>query len=1051
MVSPIYIIIALLGVSFLIPLFGEKSPKITVVVFLMALSFVLGLTEFGLWQFMSGHFTSPMEITTAGLNPPWAINLRFGFPEAIILTAINILAFLTGAAFYRYFHQIGNRAYSLFLLTLLGLNGLVLTRDIFNIFVFTEIASISMFGLIAMDLRFKSLTASFKYMLAGSLASIFLLLGIIYLYRMGHTLNLDDMIKTTQDMGNHPIILLGIFGFFISLVIEMKQFPANGWALDVYEATHPGIAGFLSAASSGAVFYVIMKSLPMANETWTYLLMIIGLTTFFASNLMGLKQEISNRLLGYSSIGQMGLLLFVLAAGRSLFHMTLQEMLSNTGYIIIIFGLFINHFLAKPGLFWLSATLKKKGWKDWRFGGNAPKVFLMALFTLALVGLPPFPGFWAKWVLIMELGAMSSWWIIGIILLGSLFEIIYMFRWMGHALAEPEESGQDVDVAPTHWLALTILAILLAGAGFFTARLLHVPSIWFVPVLAASVMLFLDFLPEKLRTLIALIFIGLFTWHYIPELSGLKLFFFILLVPGAGLLLLSSFARKKTHSAFLPLMILLIPSMGYLVLAADLLQFFFAWEWMTIASYFLIIQRREAKSASLSYAVFSIGGAYCILAAFAIGQSETVNWGFELLQNLHTVQVPVMILAAIGFLVKTGAAGLHLWLPGSYTESPDDFTPILSAVMSKAGILGLFMILTSMGAPVLFGVSVPTLIGWVGVLTAFLATFVAIFQEDAKKLLAWSSMGQVGYIVAGMAAMSHLGWVAALWHTANHFMFKGLLFITIAGVIYRTGTRNMYQMGGLIKKMPFSFFSVMIAIIAMSGVPPLTGFGSKWLLYEAMIEKGWYLQTGLAFMSGTVAFLYLFRLIHSIFLGMPKDEFKEIKEAPVWFLIPQGLLILAIMVVSGLPKLLIEPLSNMVSTTFPATLRWEDGTLISTIGYWNGTAMMILVMAVFLILMIWLIIASPKLQKVKPFNIGYAAEAPERPELTHYAYAFFEPYRRAFEPVLKSYGIAFWTKISDWFNEVGNTLRGIYTGNAQTYAVFILAVALATFIYSVGV
>jgi len=114
--------------------------------------------------------------------------------------------------------------------------------------------------------------------------------------------------------------------------------------------------------------------------------------------------------------------------------------------------------------------------------------------------------------------------------------------------------------------------------------------------------------------------------------------------------------------------------------------------------------------------------------------------------------------------------------------------------------------------------------------------------------------------------------VISFYLAITHLMFKGMLFLSVAGVIYRTGTRFMYQTGGLIRKMPFSFLSALFAIIALSGVPPLSGFGAKWLMYSALLEKGWYLQAAAAMFASGVAFLYLFRLIHSIFLGQEKVE-----------------------------------------------------------------------------------------------------------------------------------------------------------------------------------
>jgi NADH:ubiquinone oxidoreductase subunit 5 (subunit L)/multisubunit Na+/H+ antiporter MnhA subunit len=312
-------------------------------------------------------------------------------------------------------------------------------------------------------------------------------------------------------------------------------------------------------------------------------------------------------------------------------------------------------------------------------------------------------------------------------------------------------------------------------------------------------------------------------------------------------------------------------------------------------------------------------------------------------------------------------------------------------------------------------------------------------------------VGQVGYIVLGLAAMSHLGWVSALYHTVNHLLFKGLLFLAIAGVIYRTGTRRMYEMGGLIKKMPLSFISVLMGIIALSGVPPLTGFGGKWLLYEALIERGWYLQTAAAFMASTIAFLYCFRLIHSVFLGQPKPRFKEIREAPAWFIIPQYILIMLIMGISFFPARLLKPISRAVAPVFEATIVWKGGTALSTLGYWNGTILMLIVMAVFGLVFVLLALMGPRPQKVGQFNIVFAAERPESPETTHYAYRFFTPYERAMAPLLRPLVRRFWNGVSEWSHTAADALRQVYTGNMQTYAVYIFIFGLLLYLLSKGV
>jgi formate hydrogenlyase subunit 3/multisubunit Na+/H+ antiporter MnhD subunit len=371
-------------------------------------------------------------------------------------------------------------------------------------------------------------------------------------------------------------------------------------------------------------------------------------------------------------------------------------------------------------------------------------------------------------------------------------------------------------------------------------------------------------------------------------------------------------------------------------------------------------------------------------------------------------------------------------------------------ILSKAGIFGLVAFLGAAAASGLEANLLYTIIGWFGALTALFATLYACFQEDMKKLLAWSSVGQVGYIVLGLAAMNNMGWTAAAWQTVAHLLFSGLLFLAIAGVILRTGTRNMYETGGLIKKMPATFISVLIGIIALSGVPPLTGFAAKWLLYQALIERGWYLQAGMAFFSSAIAFLYCFRLIHAIFLGQPKPKHDHVKEAPVLMLIPQYILIMGIMLFSTFPGRLIQPASAMASKLFPSPFVWDGFSVSTPLGYLNGTFLMLLVCALFGLMLLFLLLKGPKPRKIGQLNIVFAAERPESPATTHYAWAFFEPYRRAVAPVLKPLVRNFWEGVSEWTVTLGAMLRHIYTGNAQTNILFILIYGIALFFISGG-
>lgn len=1044
MVNPIYLIAIPLGVAFLLPLIDKQNKRLADTLFWI----VLAASTFVAGQWLYGFVFENIEtlqIFTAGVKPPLSINLQMGLQESLLLTFINLLGLIGGLYLIRVIKVSGIRAYVLYLVFIMGMNGLVMTRDLFNVFVFLEIIAIASYALIGLELKATALRSGFRYMIAGSIASIFFLLGIILLYGLSGTLNIDGMIQYFTNVSPSVIPQIAVLFLLLGLLIEMKQFPANGWALDVYQSANPGVSALLSAGSSGAILFALIKILPLAGPSWATIIAVTGLVTFLASNLMGLKQQNTTRLLGYSSVGQIGLILSVVGLGFYL----------DTGFHsfgMIILSLFFNHFFAKAGLYWLAGIVQKDKIDAWSAIQSRPGCqLLMGLFIFSLLGFPPFAGFWGKWSLVMFLAQKQMILWIVLLLVGSLLEAVYLLRWFGHAVGHSLIKESMEPIHPEKQAGLWIFATLSVIAGGISSVQFDIPIIQFLPFVFALVLVLLDWLPAKIKGLLVMAILVAAGVYLNPDLTQFNGFFTFFFLGGGLIMTIVTLHRKGKSPGFYPALLLMLLSLAGLTVSKTLLQFFLFWELMTLSSYLLILRGKKARSSAIQYILFSLGGAYFILTGFALIYANSGSLSLDSLAAITSGNLWIFITLAIGFLIKVAAIGFHIWAPGSYTEADDDVTPMLSGLLSKAGILGLLLPLSMTALPIIKSISISVLLGWAGALTAFFATLYAVFQEDIKKLLAWSSVGQVGYIVLGLAVMSHLGWVAAFWHTVNHFLFKGLIFIAIAGVIYRTGTRNMYEMGGLIKKMPLSFISVMMGIIALSGVPPLTGFGGKWLLYSALIERGWYLQTALSFFASTIAFLYCYRLIHTIFLGMPKPNFAEIKEAPVWFILPQFILIGIIMLLSVSPKVILVPISGMIESIFPSTLNWEGSTVFSTLGYWNATFLMIMVGAVFAMITVYLLFISPRPRKVKAFNIVYAAERPERPETTHYAYAFFSAYQRAMDPILKPLVKTFWSGIDEGFHTFAAGLRQIYSGSIQTYTLFILIYGLILYFCSVGV
>jgi NADH:ubiquinone oxidoreductase subunit 5 (subunit L)/multisubunit Na+/H+ antiporter MnhA subunit len=356
-----------------------------------------------------------------------------------------------------------------------------------------------------------------------------------------------------------------------------------------------------------------------------------------------------------------------------------------------------------------------------------------------------------------------------------------------------------------------------------------------------------------------------------------------------------------------------------------------------------------------------------------------------------------------------------------------------------------------MGPQSIAGINLYYIIGWIGAITAVIGNIMGAFQEDAKRLLAYSSVGQLGYVVFALGMFNHIGWLAAVAFALNHFVFKALLFLAVGGVVSRVKTRNMYEMGGLIKNMPFSFISVLIGIIALSGVPPLTGFAGKWLSYNAVVLSGWYLPGAVVTFAGLVAFLYCFRLIHTIFLGQMKDRNRKVKEAPIWYLIPQYILIGVVMYFSIIPNAVLKPVGDFLVNHFPQhALKWDGSMATSVLGHWDGGMIMMVTGVIFAIVFVWLLIVNRKAVKVKQFNIVFAAERPARPELTHFAYNFFAPYKKALGFLVTPIATAFWNGVAEFAHSTGGLFIRLFSGTPQTYAVHILLFSAACYLFIIG-
>lgn len=1039
-IDPILLVAVPLGVAFILPLIGKMGRAAATTVQGLTILFTAVVAVGWLPGLLSGSL-GPANILTGGYDGPIGINLHFGLSEAVLcllasLTSLGSLLYLYG----REDEDTVGRSGLLQLLIMVGAFGLIMTRDLFNLFVFLEIASIGTYAIVAFGKEESSLEAGFKYMLMGAAASAFLLIGIAFLYKLTGTLNIDHMVGLMPPAATAGLATILLF-LVVGMAIELKLLPVNGPALDLYDGVEPGVMALLVGTTVNGVLFAFWKIALLLPGEWTTAIMSLGMVTFVGSNLLATGQDRPRRMLGYSSSAQIGLLVFLVP-------------LVQQGTIALAAAglLLINHTFAKAGLLWLAGNINGTTRKDWlgAFSNSMAARTALIILILAITGLPPFPGFWGKWqVLTGLITGGYGWWILPL-LIGSLLEFVYYYGW--YRRVQTPVVAETNSVQPLGWVtdlggAVTFaLAALVLGVwqmrglpGLAENSLILVASV-------GAALVLLRRLPRMILAGVTLLTLAAATW-LVQTAGGLDvssaagLFSIMILGGGAVVSLASLSGSSDTSERFHGLFLILIASLLLLVRTDSLLLFFVAWEVMTWSSYLIVGSGRLGAKPSQLYMVFSGAAGFVLLGGLmlAIGAGQDTVTGLAQLSG--TTATWTWGLLVLGFLGKSAAWGVHIWAPGAYSEAPDLFTPFLSGVVSKIPMFGLAMVAFRISVdhlPSVGSYDLTWVLAVVGALTAFVMTLIGVFQEDAKKLLAYSSVGQVGYVVVGLAILSPLGWTAAMFHAVHHLMFKGLLFLAIAGVIMRTGTRNMYEMGGLIKRMPVSFISVLIGIIALSGVPPLAGFSGKWLLYQALLTKGWLFVLVLMMFASVVAFIYMFRLIHAIFLGQLKTVHRAVKEAPLPLVIAQVVLIAGIMVLSVFPQLLLEPLNTMMVTQFGQPALSVEGTSVITSNgqVLNATSMMVLVMVLFASMALFLLVAQPKTRKVGQLDIGFAGEIPPPPEEIHFASNFAQPYERVWAPLLKPRATSFWRSFTENTGGVVDALRKIYSGNGQTYVMY---------------
>ncbi len=516
-----------------------------------------------------------------------------------------------------------------------------------------------------------------------------------------------------------------------------------------------------------------------------------------------------------------------------------------------------------------------------------------------------------------------------------------------------------------------------------------------------------------------------------------------------------SYIRDRERTDFYYLMMLLVNAgMLGIVLSADLLSFYIFWEIMSWATFLLISYNRgRALPAGIKYIVMSVlgSGAFLIaaLSLYTRCGTLTISALGPLLASASAGYVLfIMLLAFVAFGVKNAVLPFHTWLPDAHSEAPSPFSAVLSGILVRMGMYGFlitFFVLFGLDRFLDLGGSVCSfhrVLAWVGALNIVIPTFIAMMQNDSKRLLAWHGVGQGGYMIVGVALGTTLGVSGGIFHIVNHTSYIALLFLVVGAVEYRTrGMRDLNSLGGLARKMPVVFIGAVVGACGLIGIPLTNGFVSKWLIYKSLILEGYPFLAFAALIGTWGTILSLYKFVHNMFLGQLPSKCEGIQKAPASMQIPI-LIYSAVIVLFGiLPGLPLRVVDGIVRSFGMASLEPTIWGFASETGALNTVNICAAAAGAFILM--WLVFRACR----KPVRVSqedsYAAGAAIPEGKYQYTVEFYNPLNKILKPYLKDVIDEFYYRIADQTAALCDVLRRIYTGDVGDYAAYIVLFAAA--------
>jgi NADH:ubiquinone oxidoreductase subunit 5 (subunit L)/multisubunit Na+/H+ antiporter MnhA subunit len=470
------------------------------------------------------------------------------------------------------------------------------------------------------------------------------------------------------------------------------------------------------------------------------------------------------------------------------------------------------------------------------------------------------------------------------------------------------------------------------------------------------------------------------------------------------------------------------------VLSDNLLMLLIFWEVATVMLYLLVNlgKNNERTAAAKSFAILGFSDAVMTFGIIIVG----VAFGTLSITKLSVivndfVSGAAFIMLFVGAIAKSGAIPLHSWLPTIAESAPTPVMAFLPASLDK--LLGIFFLARIVLDMFRLNNAMNLILMVIGAITIIAAVMMALVQHDLKKLLSYHAVSQVGYMVLGIGTGTVVGILGGIFHMLNNAIYKNLLFLNAGSIERQTGTTELDKLGGLAKLMPITFITTVIASFSISGIPPLNGFFSKWMIYRGIIDVKSIIFIAAAMFGSALTLASFVKVLHSTFLGVPGKKYDKVKEVSIMMTLPMIVLALLCIVFGVFAS---YPLTNYIVPAYDnSSVSVNVSDVMGASGWAPDIAALLIIIGLFVGLIVFYL---AKLKKVRRTPVYIGGEKPDMETMRYAGTDFYETVKK-----MGIFKVAYEDAEKGWYDpynivaQLGNFivkgLRKLHNGVLSTY------------------